>query len=97
MGYRTLVGILAVITIVTAIHVTTDLEWAVLKRLYSKRTIIYRVVEEAGQFASRKGRQKVDYAQLKADLSRIQERRGYKLNNLHRWSRSLPSNSGECY
>lgn len=94
MCYRTLLAI-AAITVTSATHAVTDQERAVLQRLHSELTIINSIVEEAEQSVNQNDRQQVDYAQLKADLQRIQEGVGDILNNQRREPRSLPSISGD--
>jgi len=94
MRYRALVSII-VATIVTTVHAITDQERTVLQRLHSELAVVNSIVEEAEQSVNQNDRQQVDYAQLKADLQRIQEGVGDILNNQRREPRSLPSISGE--
>ncbi len=94
MRYGALIGIIAA-TITTAAHAVTDRERAVLHRLHSELSAINSIVEEAEQSVNQNDHQQVDYAQLKADLQRIQEGVGDILNNQRREPRSLPSISGD--
>ena len=94
MRYRALLAIVA-ITLASASHAITDHERTVLQRLHTEITVIASLVEEAEQSVNQNDRQQVDYAQLKADLQRIQEGVGDILNNQRREPRSLPSISGE--
>lgn len=94
MRYRALIGIFAV-TIASAAYAITDQERTALQRLHSELAVISTIVEEAEQSVNQNDRQQVDYAQLKADLQRIQEGVGDILNNQRREPRSLPSISGE--
>lgn len=94
MRYRALIGIFAV-TIASATYAITDQEHTALQRLHSELAVISTIVEEAEQSVNQNDRQQVDYAQLKADLQRIQEGVGDILNSRRREPRSLPSISGE--
>ena len=94
MRYRALIGIFAV-TIASATYAITDQERTALQRLHSELAVISTIVEESEQSVNQNDRQQVDYAQLKADLQRIQEGVGDILNNQRREPRSLPSISGE--
>lgn len=94
MRYRVLIGIFAV-TIASAAYAITGQERTALERLHSELAVISTIVEEAEQSVNQNDRQQVDYAQLKADLQRIQEGVGDILNNQRREPRSLPSISGE--
>ena len=94
MRHRTLLGIFA-ITIASATQAITDQERTVLQRLHSELAVISTIVEDAEQSVNQNDRQQVDYAQLKADLQRIQEGVGDILNNQRREPRSLPSISGD--
>lgn len=94
MRYRALIGIIAAI-IATATNAVTDQERTALQRLHSELAVISTIVEEAEQSVNQDDRQQVDYAQLKADLLRIQEGLGDILNNQRREPRSLPSISGD--
>ena len=94
MRYRALLAIVA-ITLASASHAITDQERTVLQRLHAEITVIGSIIEEAEQSVNQNDRQQVDYAQLKADLQRIQEGVGDILNNQRREPRSLPSISGD--
>ena len=94
MRYRALVGIIAAI-IATSTYAVTDQERTVLQRLHAELIVISSIVEEAEQSVNPNDRQQVDYAQLKADLQRIQEGVGDILNSQRREPRSLPSISGD--
>lgn len=96
MRYRALVGIISA-TIATSTYAVTDQERSALQRLYSELAVISTIVEEAEQSVNQNARQQVEYAQLKADLQRIQEGVGDILNNQRREPRSLPSISGEYH
>ena len=90
MRYRALIGIFSA-AIATATQAVTDQERTVLERLLSELVVISTIVEEAEQSVNQNDRQQVDYAQLKADLQRIQKGVGDILNNQRREPRSLPS------
>ena len=96
MRYRALLAIITIF-IASATQAITDQERAVLQRLHTELTVIGSFVEDAEQSVNQNDRQQVDYAQLKADLQRIQDGVDDILNNQRREPRSLPSISGDYH
>ena len=94
MRYWVLLSFISIFLATTA-HAVTDQERAVLQRLHAELSTITTIVEEAEQSVNQQDRRQVDYAQLRADLQRIEEGVGDILNNQRREPRSLPAISGE--